>query len=95
MAELVLRESRRIVRRRGGLLIAETHHGFVCASAGIDRSNGPAAGWVVLLPVDPDASAARAAGRARAAQRRARWPWSSPTRWDGRCGAGSSAPRSA
>jgi coenzyme F420-0:L-glutamate ligase / coenzyme F420-1:gamma-L-glutamate ligase len=59
MAELVLRESRRIVRRRGGLLIAETHHGFVCASAGIDRSNGPAADWVVLLPVDPDASAAR------------------------------------
>src|SRR6185503_3789097 len=59
MAELVLRESRRIVRRRAGLLIAETHHGFVCASAGIDRSNGPAAGWAVLLPVDPDASAAR------------------------------------
>jgi coenzyme F420-0:L-glutamate ligase/coenzyme F420-1:gamma-L-glutamate ligase len=59
MAELVLRESRRIVRRRAGLLIAETHHGFVCASAGIDRSNGPAAGWVVLLPVDPDLSAAR------------------------------------
>jgi coenzyme F420-0:L-glutamate ligase / coenzyme F420-1:gamma-L-glutamate ligase len=59
MAELVLRESRRIVRRRGGLLIAETHHGFVCASAGIDRSNGPAAGWAVLLPKDPDASAAR------------------------------------
>jgi coenzyme F420-0:L-glutamate ligase / coenzyme F420-1:gamma-L-glutamate ligase len=59
MAELVLRESRRIVRRRGGLLIAETHHGFVCASAGIDRSNGPEADWVVLLPLDPDASAAR------------------------------------
>jgi coenzyme F420-0:L-glutamate ligase/coenzyme F420-1:gamma-L-glutamate ligase len=58
MAELVLRESRRIVRRRAGLLIAETHHGFVCASAGIDRSNGPANDWVVLLPVDPDASAA-------------------------------------
>jgi coenzyme F420-0:L-glutamate ligase/coenzyme F420-1:gamma-L-glutamate ligase len=58
MAELVLRESRRIVRRRGSLLIAETHHGFVCASAGIDRSNGPAADWAVLLPVDPDASAA-------------------------------------
>ena len=59
MAELVLRESRRIVRRRAGLLIAETHHGFVCASAGIDRSNAAAADWVVLLPVDPDASAAR------------------------------------
>jgi coenzyme F420-0:L-glutamate ligase / coenzyme F420-1:gamma-L-glutamate ligase len=59
MAELVLRESRRIVRRRAGLLIAETPHGFVCASAGIDRSNGPQADWVVLLPLDPDASAAR------------------------------------
>jgi coenzyme F420-0:L-glutamate ligase / coenzyme F420-1:gamma-L-glutamate ligase len=59
VAELVLRESRRIVRRRKGLLIAETHHGFVCASAGIDRSNGPAAGWAVLLPKDPDASATR------------------------------------
>jgi coenzyme F420-0:L-glutamate ligase/coenzyme F420-1:gamma-L-glutamate ligase len=59
MAELVLRESRRIVRRRAGLLIAETHHGFVCASAGIDRSNGPDADWVVLLPLDPDASAGR------------------------------------
>jgi coenzyme F420-0:L-glutamate ligase/coenzyme F420-1:gamma-L-glutamate ligase len=59
LAELVLRESRRIVRRRGSLLIAETHHGFVCASAGIDRSNAPGAGMVVLLPVDPDASAER------------------------------------
>ena len=59
MAELVLRESRRIVRRRGSLLIAETHHGFVCASAGIDRSNAPGLDIVILLPVDPDASAAR------------------------------------
>ena len=57
--ELVLRESRRIVRRRGTLLIAETHHGFVCASAGIDRSNAPGPGTAVLLPVDPDASASR------------------------------------
>ena len=59
LAEMVLRESRRIVRRRGSLLIAETHHGFVCASAGIDRSNAPGVEQVVLLPVDPDASAAR------------------------------------
>jgi coenzyme F420-0:L-glutamate ligase/coenzyme F420-1:gamma-L-glutamate ligase len=59
MAELVLRESRRIVRRRRSLLIAETHHGFVCASAGIDRSNTPGRDIVVLLPVDPDASARR------------------------------------
>jgi len=62
MAEMVLRESRRIVRRRGSLLIAETHHGFVCASAGIDRSNAPGPEIVVLLPVDPDASAARLRG---------------------------------
>ena len=52
--ELVLRESRRIVRRRGSLVIAETHHGFVCASAGIDRSNAPGPDMAVLLPVDPD-----------------------------------------
>jgi coenzyme F420-0:L-glutamate ligase/coenzyme F420-1:gamma-L-glutamate ligase len=58
LAEMVLRESRRIVRRRGSLLIAETHHGFVCASAGIDRSNAPGADIVVLLPLDPDTSAA-------------------------------------
>jgi coenzyme F420-0:L-glutamate ligase / coenzyme F420-1:gamma-L-glutamate ligase len=57
--ELVLRESRRIVRRRGTLLIAETHHGFVCASAGIDRSNAPGPDKAILLPVDPDASARR------------------------------------
>jgi coenzyme F420-0:L-glutamate ligase / coenzyme F420-1:gamma-L-glutamate ligase len=55
--ELVLRESRRIVRRRGALLIAETHHGFVCANAGVDRSNAPGDDQVVLLPVDPDGSA--------------------------------------
>jgi coenzyme F420-0:L-glutamate ligase/coenzyme F420-1:gamma-L-glutamate ligase len=57
--ELVLRESRGIVRRRGSLLIAETHHGFVCASAGIDRSNAPGEDMAVLLPLDPDASARR------------------------------------
>jgi coenzyme F420-0:L-glutamate ligase/coenzyme F420-1:gamma-L-glutamate ligase len=59
LAELVLRESRRIVRRRGSLLIAETRHGFVCAQAGIDRSNTPSPDVVVLLPLDPDASARR------------------------------------
>ena len=56
--ELILRESRRIVRRRGGTLICETHHGFVCANAAIDLSN-TAEGTAVLLPVDPDASARR------------------------------------
>jgi coenzyme F420-0:L-glutamate ligase/coenzyme F420-1:gamma-L-glutamate ligase len=54
----VLREARRIRRRRRDLVIAETEHGFVCASAGVDRSNAPGDGWVVLLPRDPDASAA-------------------------------------
>lgn len=57
--EVVLREARAVRRRRGDLVIAETEHGFVCASAGVDRSNAPREGWVVLLPRDPDASAAR------------------------------------
>lgn len=56
LCELILSESRRIVRRRRSLLVCETHHGFVCANAGIDSSNAPE-GTVVLLPVDPDASA--------------------------------------
>jgi coenzyme F420-0:L-glutamate ligase/coenzyme F420-1:gamma-L-glutamate ligase len=57
--ELILAEARRVVRRRDNLVIAETQHGFVCASAGVDASNAPEAGALVLLPVDPDASAAR------------------------------------
>jgi coenzyme F420-0:L-glutamate ligase/coenzyme F420-1:gamma-L-glutamate ligase len=56
---VVLREARAVRRRRGDLVIAETEHGFVCASAGVDRSNSPGEGWVVLLPRDPDASAWR------------------------------------
>jgi coenzyme F420-0:L-glutamate ligase/coenzyme F420-1:gamma-L-glutamate ligase len=56
--EAVLREAVRIVRERDGLIIAETRHGFVCASAGVDASNTPASGTLVLLPLDPDASAA-------------------------------------
>jgi coenzyme F420-0:L-glutamate ligase/coenzyme F420-1:gamma-L-glutamate ligase len=55
----VLREAKTVRRRRGDLIIAETKHGFVCASAGVDRSNAPGEGWIVLLPEDPDASAAR------------------------------------
>ncbi|HEX2112441.1 MAG TPA: coenzyme F420-0:L-glutamate ligase [Gaiellaceae bacterium] len=54
---VVLREARAVRRQRGGLVIAETAHGFVCASAGVDRSNAPGPGWLVLLPEDPDASA--------------------------------------
>ena len=57
--EVVLRESRRVVRMDGGLIISETHHGFVCANAGVDASNVPGDEVVCLLPVDPDASAAR------------------------------------
>jgi len=57
--ELILREAVRIVRRRGPLVIAETRHGFVCASAGVDASNAPEPGALVLLPRDPDASARR------------------------------------
>jgi coenzyme F420-0:L-glutamate ligase/coenzyme F420-1:gamma-L-glutamate ligase len=55
---VILREARAVRRRRNELVIAETEHGFVCASAGVDRSNAPGEGWVVLLPRDPDASAA-------------------------------------
>jgi len=56
--EVILRESRRIVRMDHGVLIAETRHGFVCANAGVDASNAPA-GTVTLLPEDPDRSAQR------------------------------------
>jgi coenzyme F420-0:L-glutamate ligase/coenzyme F420-1:gamma-L-glutamate ligase len=61
--EVVLQEAVRVVRSRPPLVIAETRHGFVCASAGVDASNAPAPDTVVLLPEDPDASA----GRLRAA----------------------------
>ena len=59
--EVVLREARRVVRMANGVIITETHHGFVCANGGIDASNvGPDSGNIVtLLPADPDASADR------------------------------------
>jgi coenzyme F420-0:L-glutamate ligase/coenzyme F420-1:gamma-L-glutamate ligase len=57
--EIVLRESARVVRARPPLVIAETPHGFVCASAGVDASNAGTSGSLVLLPLDPDASAVR------------------------------------
>jgi coenzyme F420-0:L-glutamate ligase/coenzyme F420-1:gamma-L-glutamate ligase len=62
-AEVILRESREVVRSRPPLVIAETRHGFVCASAGVDASNTPGEGILVLLPVDPDASARRLRAR--------------------------------
>jgi coenzyme F420-0:L-glutamate ligase / coenzyme F420-1:gamma-L-glutamate ligase len=57
--EVILREAARIVRTRPPLVIAETRHGFVCASAGVDQSNAPEPDMLVLLPIDPDASALR------------------------------------
>ena len=55
--EVILRESRAIIRSRPPLVIAETRHGFVCASAGVDASNARGPDTLVLLPLDPDASA--------------------------------------
>ena len=63
--EVILREAVEIVRVRPPLLIAETRHGFICASAGVDSSNAPEADMLVLLPEDPDASAARIRERLR------------------------------
>jgi coenzyme F420-0:L-glutamate ligase / coenzyme F420-1:gamma-L-glutamate ligase len=57
--EVVLRESRRIVKMANGVLITETHHGLICANSGVDESNVAGGRVVCLLPVDPDASAAR------------------------------------
>jgi coenzyme F420-0:L-glutamate ligase/coenzyme F420-1:gamma-L-glutamate ligase len=63
--ELVLREAAEVMRTRAPLVIARTRHGFVCASAGVDSSNAPGPEQVVLLPLDPDASAARLRDRLR------------------------------
>jgi coenzyme F420-0:L-glutamate ligase/coenzyme F420-1:gamma-L-glutamate ligase len=57
--EVVLRESRRVVRMSERVLLAETFHGFVCANAGVDQSNVGKQGWVSCLPRDPDDSARR------------------------------------
>lgn len=55
--ELILSESRAVLRAALGVLVVETRHGFVCANAGVDRSNAGTAGGALLLPEDPDASA--------------------------------------
>jgi coenzyme F420-0:L-glutamate ligase/coenzyme F420-1:gamma-L-glutamate ligase len=60
LIEIILHESRRIVRSEH-VLIVETHHGFVCANAGVDQSNVPGEDAVTLLPLDPDRSAHRLA----------------------------------
>lgn len=57
LVEVILRQSRRIIRKESGVLITETHHGWICANSGVDRSNVPGADHVALLPKDPDASA--------------------------------------
>jgi coenzyme F420-0:L-glutamate ligase / coenzyme F420-1:gamma-L-glutamate ligase len=61
--EVILSEAARVVRVRPPLVIAETTHGFICASAGVDSSNAPAPDMLVLLPEDPDASAERIRAR--------------------------------
>ena len=63
--EVILREAREVIRSRPPLVIAETRHGFVCASAGVDASNAKGPDTLVLLPVDPDASATRLRERIR------------------------------
>src|SRR5690349_510533 len=57
LVEVILRESKRIVRMRGEVLICETYHGFICANAGVDESNVDGTETVTLLPKDPDKSA--------------------------------------
>jgi coenzyme F420-0:L-glutamate ligase / coenzyme F420-1:gamma-L-glutamate ligase len=59
VVEVVLRESKRIIRQIGPVLITETHHGFCCANSGVDQSSSGARDRVLVLPADPDASARR------------------------------------
>jgi coenzyme F420-0:L-glutamate ligase / coenzyme F420-1:gamma-L-glutamate ligase len=63
LIEVILRESRRIVRAGSKVLISETEHGFICANAGVDRSNVDGGETVTLLPTNPDASARRLAAQ--------------------------------
>ncbi len=63
--EVVLGETKRIVRMEHGVMICETHHGFICANAGVDASNVEKTGTVCLLPVDSDASAQRIRDRVK------------------------------
>ena len=57
--ELALRESRAVIRRKNGVLITETHHGFICANSGVDVSNVDGGRHALLLPADPDGSAGK------------------------------------
>jgi coenzyme F420-0:L-glutamate ligase/coenzyme F420-1:gamma-L-glutamate ligase len=56
VTEIVLRESKRIIRQIGPVLITETHHGFCCANSGVDQSSSGAHGRILTLPIDPDAT---------------------------------------
>jgi len=56
LVEVVLRESKRIIRQIGPVLITETHHGFCCANSGVDQSSSGAEGRILVLPKDPDAT---------------------------------------
>ena len=56
VVEVVLRESKRVIRQIGPVLITETHHGFCCANSGVDQSSSGAAGRILTLPKDPDAT---------------------------------------
>ena len=59
LVQVVLDESRAVLRAAHGVLITETHHGFVCANSGVDASNVEGEDTVLMLPLDPDASARR------------------------------------
>ena len=75
LVQVVLDESAELVRAERGVLICRTHHGFVCANAGVDQSNAPASGEVVLLPEDPGrVGAATPRGDRRSPRRPARRP---------------------
>ncbi len=63
--QVVLDQSAEIVRAQNGVLISRTHHGLVCANAGVDASNSPRDETVIVLPKDPDASARAIRGRLR------------------------------
>ncbi len=62
---MILSESKSIIREDDHVLITETHHGFICANAGVDRSNVAGQDWVSLLPVNPDDSARKLKARFR------------------------------
>ncbi len=63
--QVVLDQSQEVLRAANGVLICRTHHGFVCANAGVDASNAASADALIVLPRDPDASARRLRARLR------------------------------